>query len=257
MDLLERRRGAITTRHPWEVARVQAMSDLVERLDSEKLRTLDVGCGDAFLISELQARFGFEESVAQDIHLTEQRVAQLLSYSPELARRGIEFVRELADLEGRRFDLILLLDVLEHVEEPRSLLQRVVREHLATAGHVLITVPAFQSLFTEHDRRLKHFRRYSRREILELAGSAGLTEAGSGYLFSTLLVPRALRALQERIRAPRSTAAGTDLDSWNAPPLVTRALCAGLCLDNRVCLSAQRAGLTLPGLTAWVLCNAR
>lgn len=238
------------TRHPWETARAEAIGKLIGRLALPAARVLDVGCGDSFLLGELRRSMDFSEAVAQDIHL-----------SPELAERlrvpGIELVQHLSELDERRFDLILLLDVLEHLENPAELLGELRERYLASNGRLLITVPAFQSLFTEHDRQLKHFRRYSRRQISALARESGLLVRDSGYLFLSLLLPRALSALKERLRPTPSLPQVRGVGDWRAPGYVTQAIHRLLCTDNALCLRAQAHGVTLPGLSAWITCSAR
>ena len=248
MDLVERQR-TLQARHPWETARAEAIRSLVARLDLGASRVLDVGCGDGFLIAELRAHFELSEAVAQDIHLTPELMR-------ELARPGVELVQELTQIPGRRFDLVLLLDVLEHVKDPKALLSSLWREHLAANGRVLVTVPAFQSLFSEHDRALGHEKRYSRPEIAQVAEDSGLSVQASGYLFSSLLVPRAIGKLRERF-APARAAPAIGVGGWTGPEWLTQALHQLLCADNHLCLTAQQKGLLVPGLSAWILCSAR
>src|SRR5690606_9706753 len=247
MDLVERS-TAVTTRHPWETARARAVRALLGRLKLERPRVLDVGCGDGYLLSELRQALDLSDAVGQDIHLSETIITQL-------AEPGITYVRQLSELEGRRFDLLLLLDVLEHVSEPHQMLEELRHRHLASQGRILITVPAFQRLFTEHDRALRHFRRYSRGQAARVAEQAGLRVQESGYLFCSLLRPRALAALREKVSPVPAARREIGVGSWRAPALVTRLLHQALCLDNRACLAAQRGGITLPGLSAWLLCS--
>jgi len=246
MDLSERDRAG-TRRHPWESARVQAIQQIIGGLGLTAPRVLDVGAGDGYLIHALHAALGFRQSVAQDIHLSES----LLS---ELRRPGVDFVRELTDLEYRA-ELILLLDVLEHVQDPVALLVELRRERLAAGGRLVITVPAFQPLYTEHDRALKHFRRYSRPELVEQVASAGLSVIESGYLFASLLLPRAARALRERLVPVHSGAGAHGIGRWRGGARLTHWLHSALVLDNRLCLAASQRGLTLPGLTVWLTCK--
>jgi SAM-dependent methyltransferase len=249
MDLSERS-GGDGARHPWETARVEAVADIVAALGLVRPRVLDVGCGDGYAARELQRRLGFSQVVAQDIHLTDALIA-------ELAAPGVRFVRELAGLEYRA-DLIFLLDVLEHIEDSQRALASIVEQHLAPGGRVVVTVPAFQGLFTEHDRMLRHFRRYSREALVAEVRRAGLTVQDSGYLFMSLLVPRALGALKERLKGPQNKRGENPegVGNWSAPEALTRLLHRALALDNALCLAAQRRGVTLPGLSVWLVCKA-
>jgi len=252
MDLSERTEVG-TRRHPWETARVKAIQQIIGGLRLEAPRVLDVGAGDGYLLGALHAALGFRRAIAQDIHLSE-------SLARELSQPGIEFVRELADPEYRA-ELILLLDVIEHVEDPGALLSQLARERLAPGGRILITVPAFQRLYTEHDRALKHFRRYSRGQVIEQVRRAGLAMVESGYLFCSLLLPRAALALRERLwpvkPSPTSNGAGAHgVGHWRGGALVTQLLHSALVLDNRLCLAASERGVALPGLTVWLTCKS-
>ncbi len=247
MDLVERR-ATEAARHPWETARALAIEQLLRRLKLHRPRVLDVGAGDGFLVARLANQLDWGETVAQDIHLTEAVIRQVRT-------PGIQYVRELSELEARRFDLILLLDVLEHIQEPGPFLEQLWTQHLAERGSVLITVPAFQVLFTQHDHDLRHFRRYSLSEIADVASRAGLEVRESGYLFATLLLPRALSKLRERLAGRASAPSEFGIGGWNAPPAVTKLLHGALSLDCGICLWAQRRGVVLPGLSAWLLCT--
>jgi len=247
VDLIERseRAGA---RHPWEVARKTAISQLVLRTGLARPRALDVGCGDAYLVRELIEAGLLESAVGQDVNLTPALTGSWSSSS-------LRLVQALDELGEERFELLLLLDVLEHVEDPATFLYRLVEARLAARGLVLVTVPAYQGLFTQHDRDLKHFRRYSRGEIAGVATAAGLRVLDSGYLFSSLLLPRALSAIGEHMRLPRSDGA-IGVGGWRAPRSLTRFLTSMLELDNRVALSAHDLGITVPGLSTWLICSA-
>jgi hypothetical protein len=152
-------------------------------------------------------------------------------------------------------DLVLLLDVLEHIESPIEYLGRVVHEQLAPRGWVVVTVPAFQALFTQHDRDLLHFRRYSRSEIAAVARKAGLDVVDSGYLFPSLIVPRAIAALRERALPPKKQSTEFGIGNWRRSSLLTRAIHGALCWDNRLALAAHDVGVTIPGLSAWLTCR--
>jgi len=73
-----------------------------------------------------------------------------------------------ADLDPRsRFDTILYIDVLEHIEDDRAEMARAA-ELLAPRGAVIVLSPAFQQLFSDFDRSVGHFRRYTRASLAEV-----------------------------------------------------------------------------------------
>ena len=74
----------------------------------------------------------------------------------------------LADLEpGARFDCVLYIDVLEHIEQDRDEL-RLAAETLAAGGRLIVLSPAHQFLYSPFDKAIGHFRRYSAEQLLAL-----------------------------------------------------------------------------------------
>lgn len=71
-----------------------------------------------------------------------------------------------------RFDAVLLMDVLEHLDDD-ALALRAVRDHVQVNGIVIVSVPAYQSMWSEHDELLWHKRRYSRSQLKALVTQSG------------------------------------------------------------------------------------
>jgi SAM-dependent methyltransferase len=250
MDLRERATWH-GRRHPWEISRVLALNGILEELEIDAdTRILDVGCGDGYAAHHLLKEMSTRRVVGLDIHLEAHEIAVLERSRAD--RRQIYFNRW-EDLRGERFDLILLLDVVEHVEDDVGFLARIVDDHLTRGGHLLMTVPAFQWLFSAHDRFLKHQRRYSLKRLRALVQQVGLSACADGYLFSSLLVLRALSILKQRLQGREVEAKG--LGSWRHGALISKPVELALRTDNRVMLFLHRLGVTLPGLTAWTLCR--
>jgi len=112
---------------------------------------------------------------------------------------------------GQSFDLICMFDVLEHIERDVETLSSL-RPLLGTQGRMLITVPAYQWLWSSHDDFLHHKRRYSARTLRECIGQAGLVEERLTY-FNTLLFPAiAAVRLKERL-APMENSSTADVPS--------------------------------------------
>jgi SAM-dependent methyltransferase len=88
---------------------------------------------------------------------------------------------------GQRFDLIFLLDVLEHVEADQESLNALARL-LKPGGKLILTVPAFPFLWSSHDVQHHHFRRYRRPGLRAKLEQAGLEVQRISY-FNTVLFP--------------------------------------------------------------------
>jgi SAM-dependent methyltransferase len=151
-----------------------------------------------------------------------------------LAARGYRDVRQatLGDLpyEDGRFGLLTCLDVLEHVSDDAAALAEL-RRVTRRDGFLVLTVPAYQALFSPHDVAAGHIRRYTMRKLSTLASAAGWRPVAGTY-FNTLLFPAALaRRMWMRLR-PRQPAPRSDLlatpASLDGPLSVPMALEAAL-----------------------------
>lgn len=107
------------------------------------------------------------------------------------ALRGMQGIRRIHDrpipfaLE-ETYDVVVAFDVLEHIADDR-LAAAWICDHLAPGGHLIVSVPAYQWLFSDHDVALQHFRRYTRRRLVA-ALPAGMSVERAGY-FVSLLFP--------------------------------------------------------------------
>lgn len=164
--------------HWWWRARERAILDVlrVEQPADGWKRILDVGCGDGLFFEEL-SRFGEVEGVEP----TEALVSNSGAH-----RSNIHIVSFDEKFQpGKQYSLILMLDVLEHLAEPAAALRHAL-DLLTPQGTLLITVPAFRLLWTNHDVINDHYTRYTKRSFGEVARQAGCTSSrndifSSGY----------------------------------------------------------------------------
>ncbi len=210
---------------------------------------LDVGAGDAWFAQQLRGVLPASTRLAcWDNHYAP---AGHLRSEPGPEVPGIELSAERPD---GRFGGVLMLDVIEHVEDDTAFVTEIVENSLAPGGWVLVSVPAYQSLFSAHDRALQHFRRYSPGQIRGVLESAGLTVVARGGLFHGLLVLRGAQTLRERRRPRPGASAG--IGAWHGGERLTRVLTAVLDAEARVSLALGTNGLPpVPGLSTWALCR--
>jgi SAM-dependent methyltransferase len=243
MDLAEARAGGV--RHPWEVARYEFFRRVLREgaVDVPGTAILDVGAGDAWFARRLAESAPGISVLCWDQGYGADRVA------------GTEgALRFSADRPSETFDAVLLLDVLEHVERDAEFLATIVSSNLRPGGAVLFSVPAWQPLFSSHDVRLKHVRRYAPSRAREVLAGAGLEIARSGGLFHSLLPARALQVAAERARLARRQ---RDAGEWGGPAALTRIVGTALAWDTALSLAASARGWNLPGLSWWALCRRR
>jgi ubiquinone/menaquinone biosynthesis C-methylase UbiE len=181
----------------WFVARRELASELVRRHRGRlpaRLRILDVGCGGGAGLVTF-SRFG------QALGLDRSQEALRLSRS-----RGdftlICGTAERLPLAADSMDLVTALDVLEHVPEHESAVAEMAR--VCKPGRlVIVTAPAYQALWSEHDEALDHLRRYRAGEVRRLLEDAGLRIVTLSYCITVLLpVIFAFRTAQKLLRPP-------------------------------------------------------
>ena len=91
----------------------------------------------------------------------------------------------------KKYDLIFLTDVLEHVKNDRNLLQKLIK-NLNKNGYLFITVPAYQYLFSSKDKMLHHYRRYNSKELIEIALNKKTIIKKISYFNFFLFIPLSL-----------------------------------------------------------------
>jgi SAM-dependent methyltransferase len=225
--------------HWWFRGRREVIRALLQRTElPAKVRLLDAGCGTGRNLVEfgpLGAAAGVDPS----------------SDAVEFCHhRGLGDVRQ-AGIEAlpfgpNEFELLLACDVLEHVEDDRGALIEL-RRVASVGGLLLITVPAYQWLWTEHDVQLHHVRRYTMRTLRAGIHQAGWDVVQATYFNSIALPLVALARLAER----RSSRHGhTDLD--RTPEVLNGVLA----LPMRFEAWMIRHGARLPaGVSIGVLCR--
>jgi hypothetical protein len=248
MDLCEIPQGTFQ-RHPWEVARLRFFARVLRShgVLARTHRVLDAGAGDGWFSGQLLRDLPADARiVCWDAHYAPEQLARF-----NAAGGAQSFT---ASWPEGRFDLLLLLDVLEHVEDDRGFLGKLV-DALEPGAATLISVPAWQALYTEHDRRLKHFRRYAPGQALEVLRGSGLVLEAQGGLFHSLLAARGLAWAKEKLAPPAPSGSAEDLGTWRHGPLLTRAVQGALELDNRLSHLLSARHLDVPGLSWWALCR--
>jgi SAM-dependent methyltransferase len=230
-------------RHPWETSRLKALSKILRTNLVEGIRVLDVGCGDGFISKGLFNLLKDKMVTAVDINLSDELIKEIEKLSD-----GMNYVKVLP--ENGCFDLVLLLDVIEHVEDDRSFLAHLVDRYLSKSGKVMITVPAFQSLFSCHDTFLGHHKRYMIKGLESVVNISGLKVISSGYLFLSLLLPKFVF-----YKILNSKDGSDGVGQWNMGRVVTAFIEKVLNIDNNLLIIASHLGIKIPGLTAWVLCE--
>jgi SAM-dependent methyltransferase len=198
------RMAAHDSTHWWYRARRDILADFLVREGElpAGARILEIGCGTGHNLPML-AKFGSVEAIEIDPaarEIASQRLGQPVGSAPLPALTGVE---------RGAYDLIAVLDVVEHIEDDVAAL-KAMAECLKPGGKILITVPAHQWMWSAHDTVNHHHRRYSKATLAKAIAAAGLKSRKLGY-FNSLLFPLAAASrIAGRLR-------GKD-DSDDSPP---------------------------------------
>ncbi|MBK6592258.1 MAG: class I SAM-dependent methyltransferase [Burkholderiales bacterium] len=173
--------AAVQQTHWWFVARREILASVIQRLNlPPRPDILEIGCGTGANLAMLSEH---GHVVAMEYDDVARGMAAKLAVCVVQAG-GLPEPVPFAD---GTFDLVCLLDVLEHIEADAAAMTRVARL-LKPGGRVLLTVPAYGWLWSAHDTAHHHHRRYTASAVRSLAGQAGLVVQRVGY-FNTLLFP--------------------------------------------------------------------
>lgn len=166
--------------HFWFEGRERLLLACLDRLPRPPRRAIDLGCGNGRFLAALAER-GAEVT---GVDAYPDSLERALARAPRATLLAADVTA--VPLEAAGFDLVAALDVLEHLEPPRLLAEA--RRLLAPGGRLLLSVPAFASLWSARDERAGHLKRYRRRLLeAELAESGFRLEFATHYQF--LLFP--------------------------------------------------------------------
>jgi SAM-dependent methyltransferase len=183
--------------HWWYRGRRLIVGSELARLHlGEDARILDAGCGSGRTLEDL-VQYGTVSGLELDADAAEFAASRGCG---EVKRGTVE---QLPWDEGT-FDLITCLDVLEHVPDDRGALSEL-RRVSKPGGWLLVTVPAYQALWSLHDAANHHYRRYSRRSLRVAAIEAGWRLMRMTSFNSILLPVAATVRLAQRGRRPDSS----------------------------------------------------
>jgi len=194
-EILFREFREVESRHWWFVARREILLAVLRRALPRGARLLDVGCGTGFLLERAREFLDVHGVDVSPIGLAMCR------------ERGVTQVREgsaydLASVADETFDCVGLFDVIEHLDDDVAALRNV-STVLRPGGRALVTVPAFQALWSEHDVVNQHRRRYTRAQLAAALRASGFEIEKLTY-FNARLFPLAVasrvvgRALRRR-----------------------------------------------------------
>ncbi|WP_017327495.1 bifunctional 2-polyprenyl-6-hydroxyphenol methylase/3-demethylubiquinol 3-O-methyltransferase UbiG [Synechococcus sp. PCC 7336] len=197
----------LETSHWWFQGRTAIVMGLLDRYCdiSPGETAIDIGCGTGMILQQLNQRYraiGIDTSPLA-VDFAKQRGNQ------EVFCTSLEEAAN-KDWQPR---VALMLDVVEHIRDDASFLRQV-WEVLPEGGQVLITVPAYQWLWSAHDVMHHHFRRYRAEQMRELLTQTGFELQKLSYFNTLLFLPALLQKLSQRNREPSPQDSIPTVPSW-------------------------------------------
>lgn len=255
MDLKEIKTSeySIIIRHPWELARVSVISKILQPYlkNISHSAVLDMGCGDTFLVKKISEHHPSLHLFGIDTAFSDDEIKRFTDNRIILYKTTKDYMQSQPDPAG----IILLLDVIEHIEEEILFLKDLLsKKIIADDTIIMITVPAFNKLFTSHDHFLGHYRRYSFRSLKKTVESSGMIYLAGGYFFSSLLPPRILQVIAECLIPPNNNQQ-KGIGGWKYGRVITNLIKYFLLSDFAITSFFNRAGIKIPGLSVYAICK--
>lgn len=226
-------------RHPWELSRSECVFTNIEKLNVKTFA--DIGSGDMFFTKKLLSKNALRIFAVD----TGYHAGYLNTKGEIICLNSIEH------LQNNSIDCLIMMDVLEHIEDDNQFLHEVL-EKLTNNSVVLITVPAFQFLFSAHDIFLKHFRRYNRKNLVNLLKNNGLEIAKCHYFYTSLFFAC---LFAKRLKLNKTGKSQTESWKYSQNSIITRIIKTVLNIDYKINGILNSIGLHPPGLSIIALCN--
>ena len=180
----------------WNEGRRRILCDFIKSISKKNdLNILDIGCGPGGTSTAFKI---FGTVIGVDFSNTALKIA---------LRRGLQVFKstlETIPIKDKSFDLITALDVIEHIQDEKNVLIEINRI-LKSDGFVVITVPAFQFLWSEHDVAVSHVRRYNISSLKRALHDAGFSVVRISYFVSFVFPLVAIYRLLTKSGTKKST----------------------------------------------------
>jgi SAM-dependent methyltransferase len=181
MDLKELEAGVNPEVHWYYQSKILPLIAYTKKLlkSGTPLTIVDVGSGSGFFAISLERKFPdqIKKVYLVDINYTAEEIA---------ATRNAKIEKTLRIPDKIENGLVILMDVLEHLEDDLKMLQEIKANSSGPNNHFFITVPAFLSLWSGHDVYLGHYRRYKVATLNAVLNKANYNIGNTYYLYGSL-----------------------------------------------------------------------
>jgi len=241
--------------HPWEYARFKIIIDIVKKyLKKNSGRSvLDIGCGDVFFLTKFADKYPEFELIGVDIAFNQEIISEIISQNSKYKIRLFNNIHNITNLNEA--SIIFLMDVIEHIENDVDFLKDLIsQDYIGQNTIVVITTPAFNTLYCNHDKWLGHYRRYSHALLKKHIEAADFSYIGGGYFFTSLLFPRCIQKLIEKFKKDINIK-NQGIGNYKGGTVRSILYEKILLLDFYFFKIFRVFGIRVPGLSTYVICK--
>ncbi|GAA4460153.1 class I SAM-dependent methyltransferase [Nemorincola caseinilytica] len=236
MDLRELENGVNPDNHWYYQSKIQPLIAYTRKVLQKvpSLTIIDVGSGSGFFAINLEKAFGdkIKKVCLVDINYTPEEIA---------ATKGKKIEKMLYIPERIENSLVVMMDVLEHLEDDLKMLQDIKANSVPASNHFFITVPAFYSLWSNHDVSLGHYRRYKIDTLNKVLNEAKYNIKNTYYLYGSLFPMIWTFRKLDNLRKNKDTSK-SNMQSFS--PVVNKILYSISSLDMKVASMNKMFGVT-------------
>ena len=165
--------------HWWIRTRFNYINEIIKYYNSNNINIVEYGCGTCnniyYLLKRSPHSSIIKSIIGIDPNLTNLEIPDWAIGSNCMLKNSFP--------SSSKADIVIAMDVLEHIQDDYSALKEW-KQALKPNGLLLISVPAFQHLWSSHDIFLGHYKRYNKKDLNELVESAGFHTVKIHYAFS-------------------------------------------------------------------------
>lgn len=168
--------------HPIDIAsRLDAITQVQECKPSGNAVIMEIGCSSGFLIRDLVQLFPDVSVIGADV--VKEPLYRLAKSMRSIPLLRFDLLK--CPLPRDSIDILIMLNVLEHIEDDKEALKRAF-QLIKPGGKLIIEVPAGPTLYDDYDAQLQHFRRYSANELSDKLKGAGFHICRQSHLGAIL-----------------------------------------------------------------------
>ena len=228
--------GKIILQHPWKLSRGNCV---LKQLKHKNLHNIaDIGVNDMYYTKKVK-------------EIVDGKVYAVDVFFPEDGeiRDGIFCLNDINKLPDNELDGIIMMDVLEHIENDKVFFDIIVNK-LKNGGIMLITVPAWQFLFSAHDVNSLHYRRYNKKQLIALLKHNEVKTKKCHYFYTSLFLARLV------FISKKNKFTGNDIGwKYSEKNIITIIVRTILDIDFWINKMLDKIGIHLPGLSLIAVCR--